>query len=61
MQASFWIEKWNKSEIGFHQSDIETNLMQFWSRLGLKPGQQVFVLCAAKAWTCCGWQARAIK
>ena len=49
MQASFWIEKWKKSEIGFHQSDFETNLMQFWSRLGLKPGQQVFVPLCGKS------------
>ncbi len=49
MQASFWIEKWKKSEIGFHQSDIETNLMQFWGRLGLKPGQQVFVPLCGKS------------
>lgn len=49
MQASFWIEKWKKSEIGFHQPDIETNLMQFWDRLGLKPGQQVFVPLCGKS------------
>jgi len=49
MQASFWTEKWKKSEIGFHQSDFETNLMQFWSRLGLKPGQQVFVPLCGKS------------
>ncbi len=49
MQASFWIEKWKKSEIGFHQSDFETNLMQFWSRLSLKPGEQVFVPLCGKS------------
>ena len=49
MQASFWIEKWKKSEIGFHKSDIDTNLMQFWSCLGLKPGQQVFVPLCGKS------------
>ena len=49
MQASFWIEKWKKSEIGFHKSDIDTNLMQFWSCLGLRLGQQVFVPLCGKS------------
>jgi hypothetical protein len=49
MQASFWIERWKKSEIGFHKSDVDTNLMQFWSRLALQPGQQVFVPLCGKS------------
>ena len=49
MQASFWIELWKKSEIGFHKSDIDTNLMQFWSRLALQPDQQVFVPLCGKS------------
>jgi thiopurine S-methyltransferase len=49
MQASFWIELWKKSEIGFHKADIDINLQQFWSRLALKAGQQVFVPLCGKS------------
>jgi thiopurine S-methyltransferase len=49
MQTSFWIELWNRSETGFHQSDIDINLQQFWDRLALKPGQQVFVPLCGKS------------
>jgi thiopurine S-methyltransferase len=49
MQASFWIERWKKAEIGFHKSDIDTILKRFWSGLSLQPGQQVFVPLCGKS------------
>ena len=49
MQASFWIERWKKSEIGFHKSDVDINLKQFWSRLALRSGQKVFVPLCGKS------------
>jgi thiopurine S-methyltransferase len=49
MQASFWIELWMKSETGFHQSDIDINLQQFWSCVALEPGQTAFVPLCGKS------------
>ncbi len=46
MEPRFWHERWQNDEIGFHQDEVNPYLQQFWERLQLKPGQQVFVpLC----------------
>ncbi|HRX70351.1 MAG: thiopurine S-methyltransferase [Candidatus Competibacteraceae bacterium] len=49
MELSFWHERWERSEIGFHQQDINVHLQQFWTLLGLQPGQQVFVPLCGKS------------
>lgn len=49
MELSFWHERWERTEIGFHQQDINVHLQQFWSRLGLQPGQRVFVPLCGKS------------
>jgi thiopurine S-methyltransferase len=46
MQADFWHQRWAKGEIGFHESDINPLLIAHFAKLGLEPGQRVFVpLC----------------
>ena len=46
MKPKFWLERWQKNQIGFHQAEHNKLLMEFWPALGLEPGSQVFVpLC----------------
>lgn len=46
MEANFWIERWEKNEIGFHQADANPALVEHFDKLGLAPGARVFVpLC----------------
>ena len=46
MKDEFWLERWAKHEIGFHQADINPYLVRFWSTLDLPDGATVFVpLC----------------
>ena len=49
MQASFWHERWERSEIGFHKLEINAHLEQFWNRLDLGAGQRVFVPLCGKS------------
>ncbi len=49
MQADFWYKRWEVNEIGFHQSQINAHLQQFWHRLGLKTGTCVFVPLCGKS------------
>lgn len=46
MEPSFWNERWERNEIGFHQPDINPDLVQWWPRLAVPAGSSVFVpLC----------------
>lgn len=46
MQAEFWHERWERGEIGFHQTDINSHLKQFWHRVPTPNDGCVFVpLC----------------
>lgn len=46
MKASFWHEKWEKNEIGFHASEYNPWLLAYWEHLKLKPEARVWVpLC----------------
>ena len=50
MEASFWHERWQQNQIGFHQPEINPHLQQFWPELGLPAGSTVFVpLCGKSA------------
>ena len=49
MQPSFWHERWERAEIGFHKQEINTHLAQFWNTLQLAPGQRVFVPLCGKS------------
>src|SRR5574343_1212560 len=49
MDASFWHAKWEKSEIAFHQEDVNTLLLDHFGALSLPVGSRVFVpLCGKK-------------
>jgi thiopurine S-methyltransferase len=49
MKKEFWLERWERAEIGFHQNDINPYLQQFWPEL--KPAQdgEVFVPLCGKS------------
>ncbi|MDD5277635.1 MAG: thiopurine S-methyltransferase, partial [Methylovulum sp.] len=56
MKTAFWIEKWEKNEIGFHQQDINSHLQTYWQHLGLKPENEILVPLCGKSrdmlWLC---------
>ena len=51
MKAEFWHERWEKNQIGFHQSKVNTHLQDFWGRLQLPVGgtATVFVPLCGKS------------
>lgn len=49
MNPEFWLERWQKSEIGFHQTDINGHLQNFWPHLNPIPGSTVFVPLCGKS------------
>jgi len=49
MEHSFWLERWQRNEIGFHQNEINTHLQAFWSRLGMQAGDTIFVPLCGKS------------
>lgn len=49
MKAEFWHERWEKNQIGFHQSGINMHLQVFWGRLMVAQGATVFVPLCGKS------------
>ncbi len=46
MDPKFWIDRWQRQEIGFHRDEAHDSLQRSWSQLNLPPGSTVFVpLC----------------
>ena len=45
MEKQFWIKKWIKNEIGFHQEHFNPRLTQFWNQLTSNSGQVFVPLC----------------
>ncbi len=58
MDPPFWLDKWNKNEIGFHQLEPHAALARYWPLLGLPTGSRVFVPLAGKS-PDLGWLAAA--
>ena len=49
MHQAFWLERWQKNEIGFHNEEIHPHLQQFWPVLKIDAGSQVFVPLCGKS------------
>lgn len=49
MDTSFWIERWDKRQIGFHQQHVNPYLQSHWSQLGTAPNDGVFVPLCGKS------------
>lgn len=46
MRSEFWLNVWENGNLSFHSSKTNPFLMKLWPKLGLKPGDPVFVpLC----------------
>ncbi|MDJ0593947.1 MAG: thiopurine S-methyltransferase [Pleurocapsa sp. MO_226.B13] len=46
MDSSFWLQKWEKNEIGFHKSEANPVLVKYFGELSLSKDSRVFVpLC----------------
>ncbi len=49
MKKDFWLERWERAEIGFHQDEINLYLLEFWQDLKLAKGSEVFVPLCGKS------------
>src|SRR3989338_4154061 len=46
MDASFWLQKWKKNEIAFHETKTNPTLVKYFKELSLVKGSRVFLpLC----------------
>ena len=50
MDPKFWLDRWQRGEIGFHQPEVNAALLEQWPRLACPPAARVFVpLCGKSA------------
>ncbi len=49
MKDDYWVDRWKQGEIGFHQTDINPYLRQFWEGLRLAKDSEVFVPLCGKS------------
>lgn len=49
MESEFWHDRWQKQEIGFHQTETHDLLEKYWPTLGLPQGSAVFVPLCGKS------------
>lgn len=47
--SDFWIERWKKGEIGFHQAEVHDFLTRYWPRLRVARDGAVFVPLCGKS------------
>lgn len=46
MDSGFWLQRWEKNEIGFHENDTNTLLVENFDELTLEEGSHIFIpLC----------------
>ncbi|TAJ75998.1 MAG: thiopurine S-methyltransferase [Gallionellaceae bacterium] len=49
MKKEFWLERWERAEIGFHQDEINPYLRRFWPGVQAARGGEVFVPLCGKS------------
>jgi thiopurine S-methyltransferase len=49
MKKEFWLERWERTEIGFHQDEINPYLARYWKELSSSDGGEVFVPLCGKS------------
>ncbi len=49
MDPTFWLERWQKSEIGFHSKDVQPALEKHWPALNVAKGARVLVPLCGKS------------
>ena len=45
----YWLDRWERDEIGFHQTGVNSYLSKYWSELKLTHGSKVFVPLCGKS------------
>ena len=49
MYEAFWLDRWKRNQIGFHDAEINQNLREFWHVLDAAPSATVFVPLCGKS------------
>lgn len=49
MKKEFWLERWQNSQIGFHQNDINPHLLNYWPKVREGEVNRVFVPLCGKS------------
>lgn len=49
MEPSFWLDRWQKNEIGFHAEAVQPALIKHWPALGVPKGARVLVPLCGKS------------
>ena len=49
VKKEFWLERWEREEIGFHQDEFNPYLRQYWQDLNLARDSEVFVPLCGKS------------
>lgn len=49
MHHDFWHERWRNGEIGFHQEEVNPNLLEHWETLAVPDSETVFVPLCGKS------------
>jgi len=49
MKKDFWLERWGRGEIGFHQDEVNPYLIQYWPHLHVDRDSMVFVPLCGKS------------
>jgi thiopurine S-methyltransferase len=49
MKKEFWLERWERAEIGFHQGEVNPYLLKHWHALHAAQGGEVFVPLCGKS------------
>lgn len=49
MEKKFWLARWEREEIGFHEREVNAYLSQFWHELNLEHDDAVFVPLCGKS------------
>jgi len=49
MEAKFWLERWEKKEIGFHKAEVNSSLLAVSKEFHFQRGQRVFVPLCGKS------------
>jgi len=49
MQKKYWLDRWERKDIGFHQNETNPYLGQYWQRLQLAPGSTALVPLCGKS------------
>ncbi len=49
MEDNYWLDRWEKNDIGFHEQNINANLLAYFDKLNLQIGDRIFVPLCGKS------------